>query len=76
VCGSSANIIFCELTFQCTFPALTRRSAKTGKVIPHQLPMAKWPVKIELHHPAYLSWEEYVKNGERLRQNWSREAAA
>jgi DNA invertase Pin-like site-specific DNA recombinase len=49
------------------------RSAKTGKVIPHQLPMAKWPVKIELHHPAYLSWEEYVKNCERLRQNWSRE---
>jgi hypothetical protein len=52
-----------------------RRSAKTGKVIPHQLPMAKWPVKIELHHPAYLSWEEYVKNCERLRQNWSREEA-
>jgi hypothetical protein len=50
-----------------------RRSVKTGKVIPHQLPMAKWPVKIELHHPAYLSWEEYVKNGERLRQNWNRE---
>jgi hypothetical protein len=52
-----------------------RRSAKTGKVIPHQLPMAKWPVKIELHHPAYLSWEEYVKNCERLRQNWNREEA-
>jgi DNA invertase Pin-like site-specific DNA recombinase len=52
-----------------------RRSAKTGKAIPHQLPMAKWPVKIELHHPAYLSWEEYVKNQERLRQNWSREQA-
>ncbi len=51
------------------------RSAKTGKVIPHQLPMAKWPVKIELHHPAYLSWEEYVKNCERLRQNWNREDA-
>src|SRR5580658_11063526 len=37
--------------------------------------MAKWPVKIELHHPAYLSWEEYVKNRERLRQNWSHEEA-
>ena len=33
--------------------------------------MAQWPVKIEAHHPAYLSWEEYVKNGERLRQNWN-----
>jgi DNA invertase Pin-like site-specific DNA recombinase len=52
-----------------------RRSAKTGKIIPHQLPMAKWPVKIELHHPAYLSWEEYVKNCERLRGNWNREEA-
>jgi DNA invertase Pin-like site-specific DNA recombinase len=52
-----------------------RRSVKTGKVLPHQLPMAQWPVKIEAHHPAYLSWEEYVKNGERLRQNWNREDA-
>ena len=51
------------------------RSAKTGKAIARQLPMAKWPVKIELHHPAYLSWEEYVKNRERLRQNWSHEEA-
>ena len=50
-----------------------RRSARTGKVLPHQVPMAQWPVKIEAHHPAYLSWEEYVKNGERLRQNWNDE---
>ncbi|HEX8813494.1 MAG TPA: recombinase family protein [Terracidiphilus sp.] len=49
-----------------------RRSAKTGKVLPHQIPMAKWPVKINAHHPAYLSWEEYVKNGERMYQNWNR----
>ena len=48
-----------------------RRSAKTGKVLPHQVPMAQWRVKIDAHHPAYLSWEEYVKNGERLRQNWN-----
>src|SRR5277367_6065564 len=52
-----------------------RGSAKTGKVLPHQVPMAQWPVKIDAHHPAYLSWEEYVKNGERLRQNWNREEA-
>ncbi len=50
-----------------------RRSAKTGKVLPHQVPMAQWPVKIDAHHPAYLSWEEYVKNCERLRQNWNTE---
>ena len=50
-----------------------RRSAKTGKVLPHQVPVAQWPVKIEAHHAAYLSWEEYVKNGERLHQNWNGE---
>src|SRR6266700_3584880 len=50
-----------------------RRSAKTGKVLPHQVPMLQWPVKIDAHHSAYLSWEEYVKNSERLRQNWNRE---
>ena len=46
------------------------RSAKTGKVLPHPLPMAQWPVKIDAHHPAYLSWEEYVKNNGQMRQNW------
>jgi DNA invertase Pin-like site-specific DNA recombinase len=51
-----------------------RRSAKTGKVLPHQLPVAQWPVKIEAHHAAYISWEEYVKNCERLHQNWNSEA--
>ena len=50
-----------------------RRSKKTGKVLPHQIPMAEWPVKIHAHHPAYLRWEEYVKNGERLHQNWNGE---
>src|SRR5208283_88558 len=49
-----------------------RRSVKTGKVLPHQISMAQWPVKIAAHHPAYLSWEEYVKNGERMYQNWNR----
>ncbi|MGA7925511.1 MAG: recombinase family protein [Candidatus Sulfotelmatobacter sp.] len=48
-----------------------RRSAKTGKLAPRQVPMAQWPVKIDAHHPAFLSWEEYVKNVERLRQNWN-----
>jgi len=49
-----------------------RRSTKTGKVLPYQISMAQWPVKIEAHHPAYLSWEEYVKNGEQMNQNWNR----
>jgi Recombinase/Recombinase zinc beta ribbon domain len=46
-----------------------RRSAKTGKVLPHSRAMAEWPVRIEAHHPAYLRWEEFVENQRRLRQN-------
>lgn len=46
-----------------------RRSAKTGKVVPHARAMAEWPVCIEGHHPAYLPWEEFVENQVRLRQN-------
>jgi DNA invertase Pin-like site-specific DNA recombinase len=48
-----------------------RRSPKTGKASAHARSMAQWPVKITEHHPAYISWEEFVKNQERLRQNWS-----
>jgi DNA invertase Pin-like site-specific DNA recombinase len=46
-----------------------RRSAKTGKVLPHARAMAEWPVRLEAHHPAYLRWEEFVENQRRLRQN-------
>ena len=49
-----------------------RRSTKTGKVLPHQVSMAEWPVKIAAHHPAYLGWEEYVKNCQRMTENWNR----
>ena len=28
-----------------------RRSAKTGKVLPHQVSVTQWPVKIEAHQP-------------------------
>jgi hypothetical protein len=30
-------------------------------------------VNIAEHHPAYLGWEEFVSNQERLRQNWGQE---
>jgi DNA invertase Pin-like site-specific DNA recombinase len=50
-----------------------RRSPKSGKVLPHLLSMAQWPVNLMEHHPSYLGWEEFVKNQERLRQNWNRE---
>ncbi len=47
-----------------------RRSPKTGKASAHARPVAQWPVKIPEHHPAYIQWEEFVKNQEQLRQNW------
>jgi len=48
-----------------------RRSPKTGKASAHVRSLEQWPVKITAHHPAYIGWEEYVKNQERLRENWS-----
>jgi hypothetical protein len=48
-----------------------RRSPKTGKASAHLRSVEQWPVKITAHHPAYIRWEEFVKNQERLRQNWS-----
>jgi len=50
-----------------------RRSPKTGKASAHTRSVAQWPVNITDHHPAYVSWEEFVKNQEQLRQNWSRD---
>ncbi len=46
-----------------------RRSLKNGKKLPHRRPVAQWPVNIEAHHPGYLSWEEFVSNQARLREN-------
>jgi len=50
-----------------------RRSRQTGKTLPHLISMAQWPVNILDHHLAYLSWEEFVTNQGRLRQNWNRD---
>jgi DNA invertase Pin-like site-specific DNA recombinase len=50
-----------------------RRSPKTGKASAHLRDVAQWPVRISEHHPAYISWEEFVNNQEHLRQNWGRE---
>ncbi len=53
--------------------AAERRSPKTGRASACVRSMTQWPVNIAEHHPAYLSWEEFLKNQDRLRQNWSRE---
>jgi len=52
-----------------------RRSPRTGKAAAHSRCVAQWPVKITEHHPAYVRWEEFVKDQEQLRQNWSHEGS-
>src|SRR5260370_22660432 len=33
------------------------------------VPMAEWRVSLQEHHVGYISWEEYLKNQERLEKN-------
>jgi DNA invertase Pin-like site-specific DNA recombinase len=49
-----------------------RRSSRTGKAVARQRPLEEWPVNIADHHPGYISWETFMENRERLRQNWNR----
>jgi DNA invertase Pin-like site-specific DNA recombinase len=37
---------------------------------------SEWPVRIDNAHPAYISWETYVKNQEKLHQNTTRAGGA
>lgn len=49
------------------------RSPKTGKARARLRPRAQWPILIQEHHPAYVSWEEYMQTQQQLRQNWLRD---
>jgi DNA invertase Pin-like site-specific DNA recombinase len=40
-----------------------------SQVVTHSLPQAEWPVLIQNAHPAYLSWEQYQSNQQRLAEN-------
>ena len=35
----------------------------------HRVPMADWRVSLQEHHDGYISWDEYMKNQERLEKN-------
>jgi DNA invertase Pin-like site-specific DNA recombinase len=50
-----------------------QRSPKTGKARARLRPRDQWPVLLLEHHPAYVSWEEFMQTQERLRQNWQRD---
>jgi len=52
------------------------RSAKTGKAKAKLLPMSDWKVKLFDHHPAYISWEDFVQNRQQLSQNAFQETQA
>jgi len=50
----------------------TERNPKTGKARPRYRAPEEWPVCIGDHHEGYISWDEYLSNRRRLRQNWFR----
>lgn len=47
----------------------TRISARTGKPIRSYLPIEQWPVLKRDVLPAYITWEHYLANLQRLEQN-------
>lgn len=57
----------------------TRIPGKMGTVLTKKRPIGEWPVLIQDAYPAYISWEQYLRNQETLRQNaqgasWTRGA--
>jgi DNA invertase Pin-like site-specific DNA recombinase len=48
-----------------------RQINPTGEVYKqvHRVPVAEWRVCLQDHHEGYISWEEYMKNQERLEKN-------
>lgn len=44
---------------------------KARKTIIEHLPMEKWEVLIRDTHPTYISWEQFLRNQEKLKENWS-----
>jgi DNA invertase Pin-like site-specific DNA recombinase len=51
------------------------RSPKTGKARARLRSRDQWPVLIHAHHPAYVSWREYMQTQDQLRQNWQRDGS-
>jgi DNA invertase Pin-like site-specific DNA recombinase len=48
------------------------RSPTTGKAKTTVRPVADWPVCVRDVYPAYLTWEQFVRNQQTLRDNWFR----
>jgi DNA invertase Pin-like site-specific DNA recombinase len=52
-------------------PEDSRRSS-SGRPSRTELPIDQWPILLRDRIPAYITWEQYLANRERLRQNASR----
>jgi hypothetical protein len=48
------------------------RSPTTGKAKTKARPLADWPVCVRDVYPAYIAWDQFVRNQETLRDNWFR----
>lgn len=48
------------------------RSQTNGKAKTKSRPIAEWPVCLRDVYPAYLSWDQFVRNQQILRDNWFR----
>jgi DNA invertase Pin-like site-specific DNA recombinase len=51
------------------------RSPTTGKAKTKARPLADWPVCVRDVYPAYISWDQFVRNQEMLRDNWFRQGS-
>jgi DNA invertase Pin-like site-specific DNA recombinase len=49
-----------------------KRSFSQGSTSRRWVPMEQWKVLIKDHIPAYISWDQYLKNRERIEQNLNR----
>jgi DNA invertase Pin-like site-specific DNA recombinase len=48
------------------------RSPTTGKAKTKNRSLADWPVCVRDVYPAYISWDQFVRNQQTLRDNWFR----
>ena len=47
------------------------RDGRARKTRGHDVPIDDWKIVIRDHHPAYISWEEFIRNRKQLRENLS-----
>jgi DNA invertase Pin-like site-specific DNA recombinase len=50
-------------------PTDPKRKFSSGKSYKPWVPMEQWKVLIKDHHPAYISWDQYLKNRKQVKQN-------